>query len=325
MQDLQETINRNNDLNKKFQKSLLESQKEIVNDMSLLKQLVRKPNTDKSYPYKSEVNLKGTEDKGASEKGFPIMKPAKQNPTAKSHLKENNSNNEPLENLKPEEETKSNKKAFQPEIEQPKFNPKEKDHKEAVNSTSEHKDTLKEHKETLKEHKEPTKEQKEPPKEQKETTTKEHKETTTKEHKETIKEHKETTKEPSNIHKEPIPHPKEQQLQKDQIPQLQQHQEKENNIMKEREVISKDKEQFFEESSPEKEKPTFLPNLQPTGAGFPQPKPFNPGPRGVPPSFAAKKQPIRGPNPFAQAAPKNDGRKDEPVAQNNDNNGIGGV
>ena len=312
MQDLQETINRNNDLNKKFQKSLLESQKEIVNDMSLLKQLVRKPNTDKSYPYKSEVNLKNTEDKGASEKGFPIMKPAKQNPTAKSHLKENNNNN----NETLEEETKSNQKASQPEIEEPKFNTKEKDHKEVVNSTTEHK----EHKETLKEHKEPPKEQKEPMKEQKETATKEHKEI--------LKEHKETTKErkePSNIHKEaPIPHPKEQQIQKELIPQLQ-NQEKENNISKEREVISKDKEQFNEEASPEKEKPTFLPNLQPTGT-FPQPKPFNPGPRSVPPSFAAKKQPIRGPNPFAQqAAAKNDGRKDEPVAQNNNNNGIGGV
>ncbi len=77
-------------MNLKFQKILLDSQKEIVADIAILKNSSKKTFEKSGISSKSDMTLNKSldQDKGASEKGFPIIKPTSK-PPHKAHYKEN--------------------------------------------------------------------------------------------------------------------------------------------------------------------------------------------------------------------------------------------
>ena len=85
-----DTITRSNAMNLKFQKILLDSQKEMVADMAILKISSKKTFEKSGLSSKSDMalNKSSDQDKGASEKGFPIIKPSTK-PPHKAHYKEN--------------------------------------------------------------------------------------------------------------------------------------------------------------------------------------------------------------------------------------------
>ena len=270
--ELQESLKQSNNLHMKFQKTLLDSQRDIISDMAFLKNTNKKP-LEKNI-LKSEINYNrlNDQDKGTSEKGFPIMKPA----------------HKPIEKI--------NEKLIE-KLEEKHIEKQEKQEK--------------------------TIEKKEKPVEKKEKPVE-------KQEKPLEKQDKHSENQEKHVEKQV-------QKQEKQVKPVEKHEKLNNNLSEngnnevppQEEYKNDDNESKSHINKPESTLPKIDNKTLTNTTNNNLSRPFVAANRGVPPNFAAKKQPqvLRGTNPFAQSQLQTSQSKKEDIMTNdsNNNSSIGGV